>query len=91
MNKPKINLFLSAYLLSMSVSVFANDTEYTIQRSHTDEIFIINGEVYEAKTYCFNMNEGDKVLFLEGSPLGACLSAELLNLRTKKSCSVWCN
>jgi hypothetical protein len=88
MYKLRINLFLSVYLLSMSV--FANYTEYVIEHSHNDEIFIINGEVYEAKTYCFNMNEGDKVIFLEGSAFGACVTAKLLNLRTKNSCSVWC-
>ena len=88
MNKIIINLFLSAYFLSLPVS--ANYTEYEIEYSHNDEIFIINGEVYESKTYCFNMNQGDKVIFLEGSAFGACVSAKLLNLRTKQTCGVWC-
>jgi len=64
--------------------------EYEIEVSHNDELFIINGERYEAKTYCFNMEEGDKVIFLEGSALGVCVSAEILNLRTNKTCRVWC-
>jgi aspartate 1-decarboxylase len=58
--------------------------------SHNDELFIINGERYEAQTYCFNMEEGDKVIFLEGSAYGACATATLLNLRTKNECRVWC-
>lgn len=66
-------------------------TEYEIEVSHNDELFIINGEKFEAKSYCFGMEEGDRVIFLEGSPYGACASAELLNMRTKKVCRVWCD
>ena len=64
---------------------------YVIEVSHNDELFIINGEKFEATTYCFNMDKGDSVLFLEGSPFGACASAVLLNLRTRQKCDVWCN
>lgn len=63
---------------------------YTIETSHNDELFIINGEKFEAQTYCFNMEEEDEVMFLEGSPYGACASATLLNLRTREKCEVWC-
>ncbi|HYN16187.1 MAG TPA: hypothetical protein VES66_10425 [Terriglobales bacterium] len=63
---------------------------YVIEASANDETFVINGEVFKAKTYCFNFDKGDKVIFLEGSPLGACASAKLLNLRTEKICDVWC-
>jgi len=72
-----------------SLSSFAV-TEYEIEISHNDELFIINGEKYEAQTYCFNMEEGDKVIFLKGSAYGACATATLLNLRTKNKCKVWC-
>lgn len=65
-------------------------TAYIIQFSVNDEIFIINGEKFQAKTYCFGMEKGDPVIFLEGRPNGACASAEILNLRTEKSCRVWC-
>ncbi len=63
---------------------------YEIEVAHNDELFIINGEKFEAQTYCLGWEEGDEVLFLEGSPLGACASAELLNLRTREKCDVWC-
>ncbi len=63
---------------------------YAIEASANDEIFVINGEKFEAKTYCFNFERGDRVLFIEGSPFGACASAKLLNLRTKQVCEVWC-
>lgn len=42
---------------------------YEIEVSHNDELFIINGEKFEAKTYCFNMEEGDRVIFLDGRGL----------------------
>jgi len=63
---------------------------YLIETSHNDELFIINGEKFEAKTYCFNMEEDDEVMFLDGSPFGACASATLLNLRTREKCEAWC-
>lgn len=80
---------LSLSFIVCSLTANAAD-ECEIEVSHDDELFIINGEKFEAKTYCFNMKEGDKVIFLEGSPLGVCVSAELLNLRTKNICKVWC-
>ena len=63
---------------------------FVIQASANDETFVINDNVFKAQTYCFNFDQGDKVIFVEGSPLGACASAKLLNLRTEKVCSVWC-
>jgi hypothetical protein len=65
-------------------------SNYMIEASANDETFVINGEVFKAKTYCFNFAKGDHVTFVEGSPLGACASAKLLNLRTGKVCDVWC-
>jgi hypothetical protein len=63
---------------------------YSIQASADDETFVINGEVFKAKTYCFNFNKGDRVVFIGGSPSGACGSARLLNMRTDRRCAVWC-
>ncbi|MCB0486655.1 MAG: hypothetical protein KDC47_10705 [Flavobacteriaceae bacterium] len=63
---------------------------HKIEVSYNDELFIINGEKFKAKTYCFNMKEGDAVIFIEGSALGSCASATLVNLRTKNKCEVWC-
>lgn len=79
------------FLALSSVSFLANTaSSYEIEKSINDDTFIINGEVYKSKTYCFNMRDGDRVLFLEGSPFGACASAKLYNLRTKETCDVWC-
>jgi len=63
---------------------------YLIEVAHNDELFIINGEKYEAQTYCLGWEEGEEVLFIEGSPYGACASAKLYNLNRRESCDVWC-
>jgi hypothetical protein len=88
--KKQIRWFYVVVLLAVAFSANAA-TEYAIEVSHNDELFIINGEKFEARTYCFNMEEGDKVIFIEGSAYGACASAEILNLRTKNICKVWCD
>jgi hypothetical protein len=80
---------LGALAIAFTTLVSAQ-TSYVIQKSDNDEVFIINGEKFVARTYCFNMREGDRVIFLSGSPRGACSSAELLNLRTERTCRVWC-
>ncbi|MBR7003112.1 MAG: hypothetical protein IKI11_10715 [Neisseriaceae bacterium] len=83
----KYILFLLAVV---TFQVHAQYYIYYIQFSHDDELFIINDEKFEAKTYCFNMEEGDPVIFIDGNANGVCVSAEILNLRTKEVCSVWC-
>lgn len=63
---------------------------YIIQIAHNDEVFIINGEKYEAQTYCLGWEQGERVIFLEGSPFGACASASLYNIERRETCDVWC-
>jgi hypothetical protein len=62
---------------------------YPVEGSVNDETFIINGEVFKAKTYCFNVDKVDRVKFIEGSALGACASAKFLNTRSGDVCDVW--
>lgn len=81
-------LLLTTGLFASAFAFGAN--AYLLEHSSNDELFIVNGEVYKAKTYCFNMRQNDKILFLEGSPFGACATAKLYNLRTKETCEVWC-
>ena len=76
-------------ILMVSTNVFAKTT-YEIEKAINDETFIINGEVFKAQTYCFDVNESDKVIFTKGSALGACASAEFVDLRTGNICKVWC-
>ena len=63
---------------------------YQIEFAHNDEVFIINGEKFEAQTYCLGWDVGDSILFIEGSSLGACASAKLFNVNRKEACDVWC-
>ncbi len=63
---------------------------YLIEYAHNDELFVINGEKFEAQTYCLGWEQGESVIFIEGNAFGACASAELFNLNRKESCSVWC-
>ena len=85
----KILCMLTVFSLVFSPLVYAV-TSYEVEVSYNDEWFIINGEKFQAQTYCFNVEEGDMVIFLEGSAYGACASAKFLNLRTKQVCEVWC-
>ena len=59
---------------------------YPVEASVNDETFIINGEVFKAQTYCFNVNKGDRVK----CATGACASAKFINMRTGQVCEVWC-
>ena len=55
----RITRWTATAALLVVASTVSAATEYEIEVSHDDELFIINGEKYEAKTYCFNMEEGD--------------------------------
>lgn len=81
---------LGALVITFTTLASAQTRQYEIEVSHNDELFIINGEKIKAKTYCFNVQKGDKVIFTSGRPNGVCLSAEFLNLRTDRVCRVWC-
>jgi len=64
--------------------------EYKIEVSDNNELFIINGEKFKAKTYCLGWDMGDKIQFIEGSAMGVCTSAKLLNINRNSICEVWC-
>lgn len=68
----------------------ASRPSYIVEAAAEDETFVINGEIFKAKTYCSNLEKGDKVIFVSGSAFGACTSARILNLRTQRVCDVWC-
>ena len=78
-------------LVALLVASTAHAAEnYEIDGIVNDETLIINGEVFKAQTYCLNWEKGDSVLFIEGSPAGACATATLFNLNRKEACEVWC-
>jgi len=61
-----------------------------VEATANDETFVINGEVFKAQTYCFNIDQGDRVLFIEGNANGVCATAKFLVMRTGNVCEVWC-
>ena len=82
-------LFATIAIMLITLNAYAI-MAYYIQVAHDDEFFIINGEKFEAQTYCFGWDEGDRVIFLEGSELGACATAKIYNLDKKTACDFWC-
>ena len=63
---------------------------FEIDVAYNDELFIINGEKYTAQTFCLGWEKGEHVVFVQGSPYGACASAKLLNVERREVCEVWC-
>ncbi len=61
-------LIVATFFLFNS-SAFGVDS-YRIQVAHNDEVFIINDEVFTAKTYCLGLDIGDAVIFIEGDSAG---------------------
>ena len=90
--KGQLTLVKSGISLNQQSNAPKNTTtdSYQIEFAHNDEVFIINGEKFEAQTYCLGWDVGDSVLFIDGSPLGACASAKLFNINRKEACDVWC-
>ena len=65
-------------LLSFTSNTLAIDS-YMIENAIDDEWFIINGEKFQAHTYCLGWEESDEVIFLDGDANGACASAKIFN------------
>jgi len=63
-----------------------------VSSSVKDETFIVElsggKAVFKARTYCFNVNEGDQVVFTKNPSV--CTSNTFVNKRTGKTCDVWC-
>lgn len=82
---------LGGAILLMSQMTLAHCAEqYEIEAAVNDEHFIINGEKFDAKSYCLGWEEGDMVIFVDGSPLGVCVTATLYNVARRETCEVWC-
>ena len=75
--------------LGAAASVAKAADTYEIEAASNDEKFIIDGELYEAKVWCMHWDEGDEVIFIDGTP-GLCTSAELFNTNRRETCEVWC-
>ena len=64
--------------------------EYTVASSVNDDTFVINGRVFKAKSFCLNVLQGDRVVFIEGRADGSGLAATIVNVRTGERCQVLC-
>lgn len=63
---------------------------YTIQERIGDDRLRINGVLFQMHSPCPDLQAEDPVMFLEGSPYGSCVTAQILNLRNKRHCSLQC-
>lgn len=61
-----------------------------IEKSYDDEEFVIDGDEYKAFGYCFDIKKGDPVIFVVDEPGSLCITAQILNLRTMRGCSIFC-
>lgn len=84
-----MKLALAALAALITTSAARAATTYDIEAIANDEKLIIDGELYEAKTWCMHWSEGESVIFLDGTP-GVCVSAELFNVNRRETCEVWC-
>jgi hypothetical protein len=82
-------LWILIILALFTIGAFAYAT-YMVEFAHSSQVFIINGNKYLAKTVCFNLYAGDRVMFIEGSPYGACSKATVVNMRNHEACELWC-
>ena len=80
-------LFMAA---AMSTSAIAANTYEIEAINDMEDKLVINSEIFEAKTYCYGFNQGDKVVFIEGDANSVCVSAEIFNTRNKNTCRLWC-
>lgn len=76
--------------MGKTTSVHNKNSQYLIDIAINDETFFINGKKFKAKLYCLGWDKGNKVVFVKGSSLGACVSATLFNVNLNQSCEVWC-
>ena len=83
----RIVYFLVACMFSFQT---LGNSSYTVEASSNDEIFIVDGEVYKAQTYCIGFaDRGDEIYVVDGTH-GLCVSAKLINKSSGESCDVWC-
>ena len=96
--KVLFSLILALLLLSGCTSASSDVAQtgekkfdtYIVEKNTMDYKFIINGQLFKAKTYCLGMKQGDRVIFLEGSPDGDCRTAKIKDLETGVVCFFTC-
>lgn len=85
---------LLGLLLLLGGTVWARSlSTYVVLANIDDEKLVLmdasrNKFIVEAKTYCFNFEEGTIVYSTE--PLDICVSSTLINKNTRQTCDIWC-
>lgn len=86
----EISYMLNSFSNFLNLALTLNHTRLGPVQSADDETFVIDDEVYKAKTRCHNFADtGDRVSFVKGNPK-SCVSATLYNPRNEKLCDVRC-
>ncbi len=83
-----IRTIIITLMLMVPASVYGL-TAYEIEAAGNDEKFVIDGDLYVAQSYCLGWDEGDRVIFIDGTP-GVCVTATLYNMDREEKCDVWC-
>lgn len=86
----KMKLIALIFATALSTSAIAASTYEVEAINNMEDKLVINSEVFEAKTYCYGFEEGDKVIFIEGDANAVCTSAKIFNTRNENTCSLWC-
>ena len=89
----KIYLIFAIILLQFLLALPAiADYHGTVVASENNNTFVIStmrdNETFVAKTLCYDVQEGDNVLF--SLSIRTCTSNRFVNLRNGQSCEVWC-
>lgn len=72
-------------------SARSSPNAYTIEVvSDNYETLVIDGSVFEAFMGCYGFMAGDEVIFVDGRRPYGCLTANIINLRTGKTCKADC-
>lgn len=91
--RTRIGPFVAAALLG-ATALWADPTPYTLEsangRTFTVRDHLGRPHTFRGKRPCPGVRSGHKVVFDRGGPNVTCLSAQLRDLVTNATCSVWC-
>lgn len=85
---------LAVLSLLFAAAVWADPTQYTLEsangKTFTVRDHLGRSHAFKAKRPCPGVRSGHRVIFERGGPNVTCLSAQLRDLVTNATCSVWC-
>jgi hypothetical protein len=85
---------LAVVSLLLAAAVWADPTQYTLEsangKTFTVRDHLGRSHAFKGKRPCPGVRSGHKVVFERGGPNVTCISAQLRDLVTNATCSVWC-